>query len=350
MGEAAPLVATAEAPVPEGGAAEWFEGAGGARLRAALFPATGPARGSVVVSTGRTEPIEKYFEVVGDLRARGFAVLVHDWRGQGLSERLMSDRLRGHAADYRDFVEDYRLLLLAFEHRLPKPWIALGHSMGACLVLLDLIFGESRFEGAVLSAPMLGIATGIAPEQMARFVAGGMVAAGLACSPVPGLGHDPLGDSFVQEGLTHDRARYLRYKAQLNACPDLALGGPTWGWLDFALKAVGEFSDPARLGRIDIPVTIVAAEHDRLVMNGASRRVADCLPKGRYVEIPGAFHEILIETDDVRAQFWDAFDALADQLTSRPGSKAPAPDRAPRGRRPRPSAPRRSRSASPASR
>ena len=33
--------------------------------------------------------IEKYFEVVGELRRRGFAVAVLDWRGQGGSSRLL---------------------------------------------------------------------------------------------------------------------------------------------------------------------------------------------------------------------------------------------------------------------
>lgn len=349
MAKAAPLVSTPEAPVPAGGKAEWVEGFGGLRLRAALFPATGPARGSVVVSPGRTEPIEKYYEVVEELRARGFAVLVHDWRGQGLSGRMLPDRLRGHAVELDDFVEDFRLVLLAFQDRLPQPWIALAHSMGGCFVLLDLVRGESRFAGAVLSAPMLGIATGT-PDILARLVSGSMVATGYGGAPVPGLGHDPLADSFVQDGLTHDRGRYLRYKGLLNADPDLAIGGPTWGWLDVALKAVGELSDPARLGKVEIPVTLVSAEQDRLVMNGAARRVADCLPKGRYVEIAGAFHEILIETDDLRVQFWAAFDELAGRVISPLDSKAPAPGPAKPGRRPRPSAPRPSRSRPRASR
>ena len=38
------------------------------------------------------------------------------------------------------------------------------------------------------------------------------------------------------------------------------------------------------------------------------------LRRGRYVEIPGAYHEILQETDDVQAVFWREFDALADQV------------------------------------
>src|SRR6478752_4415336 len=124
MGSAAPLVSIPEAPVPDHGTAEWFSGADGATLRAALFEPEGKARGSVVVSPGRSEPIEKYFEVVQDLLERGFVVLVHDWRGQGLSHRALTDRLKGHAIGFKTFLGDHRALLSAFEARLPRPWIA----------------------------------------------------------------------------------------------------------------------------------------------------------------------------------------------------------------------------------
>ena len=81
MTDPAPLVSIPEAPVPSGGTAEWFSGAGAYRLRAALFLPEGPPKGSVVLSGGRTEPIEKYFEVITELQGRGFVVLAHDWRG-----------------------------------------------------------------------------------------------------------------------------------------------------------------------------------------------------------------------------------------------------------------------------
>lgn len=340
MAEPAPLVSTAEAPAPEGGVAEWLAGAGGARLRVALFPATAtPARGTVVVSPGRTEPLEKYFEVVGELRARGFAVLVHDWRGQGLSQRLLPDRLKGHAQGYEDFVEDYRLMLLAYQQRLPQPWLALAHSMGGCLVLLDLAKGEQRFKGAVLSAPMLGISLGAVPGLAGRAIVWAMVASGQGASPAPGLGHDPLVDAFVAESLTHDHARYNRYKNQLRACPDLALGGPTWGWINSALAAIAALDDPHALGQVKIPVTIVTAEHDRLVLNTSARRAADAMPQGRYVEVHGAYHELLIETDALRAQFWAAFDELADSVSPPAAAAAPAPAPGRPGRR-RPTAAR----------
>ncbi|HEY5411084.1 MAG TPA: alpha/beta hydrolase, partial [Caulobacteraceae bacterium] len=242
-GARAPLVSTPEAPAPGGAEARWIEGAGGVRLRAALFPATGHARGSVVLSPGRTEPIEKYFEVTRDLTGRGFVVLAHDWRGQGLSQRLLPDRMRGHADGFEGYLDDHRMLLDAYAARLPRPWISLGHSMGGCLELLVLAMGEKRFDAAFLSAPMLAISTRPWPAWLAMRIV--QVSRWLGHSDDYALPtYDPSGDRFGFDRLTHDRSRYERYKAQLRACPDLAIGALTWGWLDFALKAGAAIAAP----------------------------------------------------------------------------------------------------------
>ena len=317
MGAPAPLISIPEAPAPVGARAEWFDGSGGARLRAALFPAPGAPRGAVVLSPGRSEPIEKYFETIGDLTGRGLTVLVHDWRGQGLSYRALKDRLKGHAEGFQDFIGDYRALLDRFGPELPRPWIALGHSMGGCLTMLALVKGEQRFAAAALSAPMLGIALGAAPKPavLATVVLQRLLGrSGEHATPA----YDPLGDLFEADKLTHDRVRYDRYKAQLRAAPDLAIGAPTWGWLGFAFAATAAIAAPGALEHVQIPVTIVAAAEDRLVLNAAARAAAARLPHGRYVEAPGAYHEILMETDDRRAVFWAAFDALLAGLSSPP--------------------------------
>ena len=318
MDGAAPLVSIPEAPVPDHGKAEWFSGADGATLRAAFFSPEGEARGSVVVSPGRSEPIEKYFEVVQDLLDRGFVVLVHDWRGQGLSHRALPDRLKGHAAGFKPFLADYQALLAAFEARLPKPWIALGHSMGGCLTTLVLAQGETRFAAAVLSAPMLGLNTGGKPPRAARALAWIMARAGLAGDYVLGDRGDPFTQTFPKDALTHDAARYARYQAQVGANPDLALGGITWGWTDFAFAACAWLRRSKGVEAISIPVTIVGAGDDSRVTVADERATAARIPKGRYLEIDGAFHEILIETDDKRAQFWAAFDETADAAAPRP--------------------------------
>ncbi|MCK5911667.1 MAG: alpha/beta hydrolase, partial [Caulobacter sp.] len=113
---------------------------------------------------------------------------------------------------------------------------------------------------------------------------------------------------------THDRARYDRYRAQLKADPRIALGGVTWGWLDFAVSACAWLARRGTVEGLDIPVTIVAAELDDRVLNPALKAVAERLPRGRYIEVPGAFHEILIETDPRRAIFWKAFDETVDAV------------------------------------
>ncbi|MGI9169318.1 MAG: alpha/beta fold hydrolase [Caulobacteraceae bacterium] len=312
MADAAPLIATADAPVPAGGSAEWFEGAGGARLRAALFVPPGMPRGSVVVSPGRTEPIEKYFEVVERLTGRGFTVLVHDWRGQGLSHRLLADRSLGHAAGHGDFLADYAALIGAFTARLPKPWIALGHSMGGCLTLLVLAGGEDRFSGAILSAPMLGLITGRTPAPFGRLMAAGLRRLGRGGAAIHG--QQAAEPAFADNILTHDAGRYARALAQIAACPDLALGAPTWGWLDFAFSAMAVLERGAGVMAIAAPVTVVAAGEDALVDNAALRRVTARLPAGRFVEISGARHEILHETDTLQAPFWREFDDLAARV------------------------------------
>lgn len=282
---------------------------GGVQLRTARFPV--PAhmspRGSVVLSPGRTEPLEKYVEVIGELTGRGFVVLAHDWRGQGGSTRLASDPLNGHVRGWRDFLNDYRAVLEAWTADLPKPWIAVGHSMGGGLTTFALAEGQPGFSAAVLSAPMLGINTGQRSKAEVGWGAFlmGMLGRG-ATLPIPQ--QDPLHDSFDKQVLTHDRPRWERTQALIETHPELRLGSPTWGWIAFALALTKRMASPGAAERITIPLAIVAAGDDRLCVSAAAKAVAERAPKGRYAEVEGAYHEVLMETDDKRAVFWRVFD------------------------------------------
>ena len=310
----APLVSVPQAPVPSGGAAEWFKGQHGVRLRAAVFSPPGLCRGSVVLSPGRTEAIEKYFEVVTALQMRGFTVLVHDWRGQGLSHRMLGNRLKGHAAGFEPFLADYQALLAHFEARLPKPWIAMGHSMGGCLTALALGHGEHRFEAAVLSAPMFGIQTGGIPKGVTKTLAKIMIALGQGSAYVLGDPGKPFDDNFAANVLTHDKARFERAHAILMANTDLGLGSPTWRWLDFAFRACEWLAKSPNLVGVSIPVLVFSAGAEALVDNADQAFVTAKLPQGRLIEVPGAYHEILMETDALSAPFWSEFDLLANQI------------------------------------
>ena len=315
-GQAAPLLESPGWPFPPGTTAVWYEGVDGKPMRAAFAPAQNP-RGSVVLSPGRSEPIEKYVEVVGELVQRGFSVLVHDWRGQGRSSRLRPDRLKGHADGFADFVEDFRLLIARFDAQLPHPRIAIGHSMGGCLTLTILAKGIGDFDAGMLSAPMLGLNTGKTPAPLVRIAARLLTAIGRGGDYLLGQVTDPYATTFEADQLTHDRARYQRTREQILADRDLALGNLTWGWLNSAFRAVDWLHTAPEVTRIRIPLVVLAAELDRLVLNADSRAVTARVPGGRYLLVAGAFHEILMETDEIRAQFWRAFDQLAAQVATK---------------------------------
>lgn len=315
----APLMGIPGAAPPPGGEADWFRGAGGLRLRAAFWTPSvlqsKTPRGTVVISPGRTEPIEKYYELIGNLLARGFCVLAHDWRGQGLSARLLPDRLRGHARAVEEFLDDYARLMDAYAEKAPKPWIMLGHSMGGVLNLLTLEGGDERFAGALLSSPMMRIKTGKRSMWSVRLAVRWALRNGKGGDYVLDEVDDPFDHTFDENALTSDRARYDLWHQQLYACPHLAIGGPTWGWLSFGLDAGERALKPRALKNVKVPVCVVQASDDVLVWKHTARWAARRMGRGRYVEIEGARHEIIMEQDEYRAVFLREFDELADYLS-----------------------------------
>ena len=165
---------------------------------------------------------------------------------------------------------------------------------------------------------------------------------------LPAVGRGGVDESFEANVLTHDRARFERSAGLVAAEPRLGLGAPTWGWLDFAFRAMAYLDRPERLHAITVPVVIVAADDDRLVDNNAAAAAARNLPQGQLITVPGAFHEILMETDPMRNIFLRAFDALTGRVAPKPAEApkaveatrtprrpepAPAPSPAPSGRR-----------------
>lgn len=77
------LISTETNQIPAGAETFTLQTHDGRRLRAAIFRVQGQARGTIALLQGHNEFIEKYFETIDDLRARGFDVATFDWRCQG---------------------------------------------------------------------------------------------------------------------------------------------------------------------------------------------------------------------------------------------------------------------------
>ena len=301
-------------PVPENGLAGVVKTPDGVSLRYGRWEPPPGRKGTVVILQGRAEFIEKYFETVRDLRARGFAVATFDWRGQGLSDRALDDRRKGHVRNFAQYAMDLDTIMeQVVLPDCPPPYFVLGHSMGAAVAIRACHDGRRWFERIVLSAPMLAL-----PPRRLAGMAAPMVRAmrwlgrgGSYIPVIPGGDQQPSGpEDFVGNVLTSDPVRFARNLAIVAEEPDLALGPPTIAWADAALRQMRDFSSPSYAARIRQPMLLVAAGYDQVVWTPAIEDFGRYLLAGRHLILPGARHEILQEQDQFRAQFWAAFDAF----------------------------------------
>ncbi|MFL6796796.1 MAG: alpha/beta hydrolase [Xanthobacteraceae bacterium] len=304
------LVSIPANPVPEGAVSGVLKTRDGVSLRYARWAPPPGRKGTVCLFQGRAEFIEKYFETVRDLRARGFAVATLDWRGQGLSERALQNPRKGYV---RRFAQ-YQIDLETFINDVvlpdcPPPVFALAHSMGATVLLRAAYAGQRWFDRMVLLAPLLALPG--RPRAGTRMLVRSMRLLGLGGLYVPG------GDASVMQQrpfpgnrLTSDPVRYARNVGVLEAEPRLALGWPTVAWTDAALRVMSEMSDPGYPGRIRQPLLIIGAGEDSIVSTPAVDDFAVRLRAGTHLIVPGARHELLMEADRFRTQVLAAFDAF----------------------------------------
>jgi lysophospholipase len=307
----ATLVSTAANPAPPDGVVGTIKTADGYALRFARWPPPPGRKGTVCLFQGRAEFIEKYFEVARDLRARGFAVATLDWRGQGLSQRLLRNPHKGHVRRFGQYVSD----LEAFVKEVvlpdcPPPFYALGQGMGATVLIMTAGRGHRWFDRMVLSAPMIAVAqsplwgAGPAIANMLRLT-------GFGRMYVPGGGAIPNALApFIGNVMTSDPVRYARTAASLEAEPALGVGAPTVGWASAAYRAMGMVSEPSFAARLRQPMLLLAPGRDQLLSLTAVEDFSLNLRAGSHLIVPGAMHEMMMEQDQFRRLFWAAFDAF----------------------------------------
>lgn len=299
-----------------------FVGQGGLRLAWLRFvqPDRAAERGAIVLSSGRTEFLAKYQELVHELWRQGFSVYLHDHRGQGGSQRepaVADTPEKGHVRRFDDYVADLRQFLReqvapAGHHNV----YLLGHSMGGAIaarLLESNDLGVPALRAAALSSPMLQIRgpAGSAADWTLCPLAHTMAAFGAEARWVPGGGgYRPK--AFEANEYTHSPLRYQRLLDAAAADPAVRLGSPSFGWLAEACDAAAAAREEA--ARVRTPTLVLVAGADSIVraqgaeafcsaLKGSARpeAAAGCGgPGGGPLVVPGARHELLIERDELR--------------------------------------------------
>ncbi len=281
----------------------------GLNLRYGQWPsAVRPLRGSVLLLQGRAEFLEKYGETIRDLNARGWDVFSFDWRGQGKSDRMLSDPLKGHVQSYDQYLADLDFFVRSIvSGGCREPLILLAHSMGAHVALRYLVLHPNPFAKIVLAAPMIGISS--APVSLLGWISRLQVRLQRQDRQIPGTGRlHSVDRAFTGNRLTSDAVRFDRMRAYVRQNPRLAAHCVTYGWMAATLASIHVLQHAPVEERITCPALFAIAEQDRVVSNKAAYRLAGRLPNYRWVVVPGARHELLQERDELRNLFWRAFD------------------------------------------
>lgn len=274
----------------------------------------------IVICPGRIESYVKYAELAYDLFHCGFDVMIIDHRGQGRSGRMLNDTHRGHVVNFSDYVDD----LAAFwqQEVASGPWrqrFILAHSMGGAIATLFLRRHPGACNAIAQCAPMFGIIIRL-PDWMVRQIL-------TWAEGHPGVRDDyAIGTGrwralpFSLNLLTHSRERYRRNLRFYADEPRLRVGGPTWHWVHEGMLAGEQVL--ASAAHVTTPTLIIQAEEERVVDNRmhdrfCERRTAAGHPceGGKPLVIKGAYHEILFEKDEMRAE---ALHAIVDFFDRQP--------------------------------
>ncbi|MFE8712728.1 alpha/beta fold hydrolase [Aeromonas allosaccharophila] len=279
-----------------------FKGKDGVTIRYAALRQAKVDRAILIVN-GRVESYLKYQELAWDLWRQGYSLYLIDHRGQGMSGRMLDDPQKGYVDQFDDYVVDLKQfhdqVIIADQ---PAKLFLLAHSMGGAISARYLERWPDDIKAAVLSSPMLGINLGGLPKWLAKGLAATLgTVGGWIGEPPYGPGQGPYqDDGFADNGLTHSHSRYQAFRQLYEQYPQIKLGGATAHWIYQGIT--GADAAIAGAGAIKTPLLVLQAGDDKIVDNAAQDRfctLAKC-EGGKPQRIEGAWHELLMETDDKR--------------------------------------------------
>jgi len=292
----------------------------GKRMRYALFEPE-KARGTLLIAPGRREFIEKkYVECGNEFLSRGFRLIIFEWRGQGLSDRLLTGpkRQRDHIPNFDIHIND----LNSFYEKIVRPvqtgpLLITGHSMGAHLILRWLVERQiTNAVGVLLTAPMLALSA-LPVHAIARGMTWTASRLGHGADYAVGQhNYDVRDHTFDVNPLTHDPDRFALMEKYFKAHPDLVIGGVTWGWLEAALVSMSRIQQKRYFETLKAPVLSIVGGADHVTPPHELARVVKHMPNARQILIPDAYHDILNETDLYRLAAWRHIDTFLEKIMS----------------------------------
>lgn len=281
------------------GQAFWVQTSDRIRIRVGVWTGKPAQHGTVLIFPGRSEYLERFGRTISSMVNSGYSVVSLDWRGHGLSDRVAEDSKVCHVQRFTDYQNDVAALVdFAEAQALPKPWYLFGNSMGCCIGLRALSNGLS-VSAVAFTAPLWDIKMSTPARLLATPISTLAQAIGRSQSYVPGYDSESyvLKTPFSGNKVTHDKETYDFLISLAEQLPELEIGGPTMGWLHQCLK---ECKSLSTMRSPDLPCLVFCGDQDNVVDIKAIEQRMQNWPRGRFEQLQGAKHELVMEIPSIR--------------------------------------------------
>ena len=248
----------------------------------------------LILLGGHTESYVKYAEFLYDLRDMGLTIYALDQRGQGFSSRMLPDREKDYVDDHEKYVTDLEQFITdVVRPKTDAKVFLLGHSLGGAVAAAYAEKHPSQLSGLILSSPYLGSKAG----PLAMFILRALDFFGMGKEYVPGGGPFSV-VPFEKNKETHSWVRHERKMRDYVDSPAIRLGYPTNHWMTQLENMGKQIRKNAK--KIASPILVLQAEKDEIADSAAQNEFCTNSQNCEKLILPGAFHEVLIETDEIR--------------------------------------------------
>jgi lysophospholipase len=297
------------------------------RSKALILQSSEGARGTLFIFPGRSSILGLRSAFIKPIIEEGWTVYTLDWRGQGESERWLADT---HLIDVQDSFDEYvtdgqELIAQAQQRGAPKPWVAMGVSLGGH-ILLRLLEEGAPFQAAVLQVPLCDVKTGVWPAGLARSFARFTTALGLGALPAPGQPKIDIKAILARVPPSPQQEAAAAYVA---THPETLTDSVTIRWADAMFRSIEKARDPEKLRSIQAAMLMVAAAQDQICDTEACKQMAQQIPQAQFMEVQGDhffFTREQVRTRGLQQQVRNFFDTVAPAPAQKTASRAALAD------------------------
>ena len=297
-----------------------FEAVDGTKLRWGETGNSRAAKATVLMVPGYTATMRMYAEHIDMLARRGYHVVGVDMRGQGGSERhRKSQPEKLWVDDFKIYSDD----LAAFIQTLPRsedqPLINMGMSFGGHVSIRLAGDHPGLVDGLFLLAPAIEPKAGEMSFEKAKKLMNWARRLGKSKRYLQGNENwKPFTQDLSEANIdmcSSNPKRLPNRDVIFTRNPAERVGGVTVQWGAEFFESSEYMVQTGYLEKIDIPVTLVSAEIDHLVVTELNQTVCDSrFPNCHRLDLKGAGHCLLQESDAHLEEMFDSVDELLARI------------------------------------